>query len=57
MCREWLARLPHPHLVSNEETHTQVRNAFTAALQAQGLLDAARERADTGRSSPTSTTG
>jgi len=45
--RKWLT-----HLVSVEETHTQVRNAFTAALQAEGLLDAARERADTGRVDP-----
>jgi putative transposase len=36
----------------SEETHTQVRNAFTAALQAQGLLDAARERADICRVEP-----
>jgi len=45
--RKWLA-----HLVSVEETHTQVQNAFTAALEAEGLLEAALERADTGRVDP-----
>ncbi len=45
--RKWLT-----HLVSAEETHTQVQNAFMTALQAEGLLDAALERADTGRVDP-----
>ena len=45
--RKWLT-----HLVSVEETHTQVENAFTAALQAEGLLEAAMERAGTGRVDP-----
>ena len=45
--RKWLT-----HLVSVEETHTQVENAFTAALEAQGLLEAALERAGTGRVDP-----
>lgn len=45
--RKWLT-----HLVSVEETHTQVENAFTTALEAEGLLDAALERAETGRVDP-----
>ncbi len=45
--RKWLT-----HLVSVEETHTQVQNAFIAALEAEGLLDAALERAGTGRVDP-----
>ncbi len=45
--RKWLT-----HLVSVEETHTQVENAFTAALESEGLLDAALERAGTGRLDP-----
>ncbi|MDN5934451.1 MAG: integrase core domain-containing protein [Pseudonocardia sp.] len=45
--RKWLT-----HLVSVEETHTQVENAFTAALQAEGLLEAAMERAGTGMVDP-----
>ena len=45
--RKWLT-----HLVSVEETHTQVENAFTAALEAEGLLEAALERAGTGRVDP-----
>ncbi|XAS78284.1 integrase core domain-containing protein (plasmid) [Dermatophilaceae bacterium Sec6.4] len=45
--RKWLT-----HLVSVEETHTQVENAFTTALEAEGLLDAALERADSGRVDP-----
>ena len=45
--RKWLT-----HLVSVEETHTQVQNAFTAALEAEGLLEAALERAGTGRVDP-----
>jgi len=45
--RKWLT-----HLVSVEETHTQVENAFTAALQAESLLQAALHRADTGRVEP-----
>ncbi len=40
--RKWLT-----HLVSVEETHTQVQNAFTAALEDQGLLQAALDRAGT----------
>ena len=39
--RKWLT-----HVVSAEETHTQVRLAFEQALEAEGLLDAALERAD-----------
>jgi len=50
--RKWLT-----HLVSVEETHTQVENAFTAALQAEGLLDAALQRADTGRVDPAADDG
>lgn len=45
--RKWIT-----HLVSVEETHTQVENAFTAALEAEGLLEAALERAGTGRVDP-----
>jgi len=45
--RKWLT-----HLVSVEETHTQVQNAFTAALDTEGLLDAALQRAGTGRVDP-----
>jgi len=45
--RKWLT-----HLVSVEETHTQVQNAFTTALEAEGLLEAAMERAGTGRVDP-----
>ncbi len=45
--RKWLT-----HLVSVEETHTQVQNAFTAALEAEGLLEDALARADTGRVDP-----
>ena len=45
--RKWIT-----HLVSVEETHTQVRNAFTAALESEGLLEAALERAGTGRVDP-----
>ena len=45
--RKWLT-----HLVSVEETHTQVQNAFTAALEAEGLLQAALERARTGQVDP-----
>ncbi len=50
--RKWLT-----HLVSVEETHTQVQNAFTAALEAEGLLEAALERAGTGRVDPDSDDG
>jgi putative transposase len=39
--RKWI-----DHVVSVEETHTQVQLAFTAALQAEGLYDAALERGD-----------
>jgi len=45
--RKWLT-----HLVSIEETHTQVENAFMAALDAQGLLQPALDRAGTGRVDP-----
>ena len=45
--RKWLT-----HLVSVEETHTQVINAFTAALEAEGLLQVALERAESGRVDP-----
>jgi len=45
--RKWIT-----HLVSVEETHTQVENAFTAALQAEDLLEAAMQRAGTGRVDP-----
>ncbi len=38
--RKWLT-----HLASVEESHTQVENAFTAALEAEGLLEAALDRA------------
>ena len=50
--RKWLT-----HLVSVEETHTQVENAFTTALAAEGLLEAAVQRADTGRVNPDSDDG
>ena len=43
------------HLVSVEETHTQVQNAFTAALESEGLLEAAMERPGR-RWTPTPTT-
>lgn len=39
--RKWIT-----HLVSAEETHTQVIAAFEAALDAEGLLEAALERAE-----------
>ncbi len=39
--RKWLT-----HVVSAEETHTQVRLGFEQALEAEGLLDAALDRAD-----------
>jgi putative transposase len=42
--RKWITEL-----VSVEETHTQVELAFTAALQAEGLLDAVDARHDDGR--------
>ncbi len=50
--RKWLT-----HLVSVEETHTQVQNAFTAALEAEGLLEVALERAGTGRVDPAADDG
>jgi putative transposase len=50
--RKWLT-----HLVSVEETHTQVENAFTAALQAEGLLQAAMDRAGTGQVDPAAEDG
>ncbi len=45
--RKWIT-----HLVSVEESHTQVENAFTTALEAEGLLQAALDRAGTGRVDP-----
>lgn len=39
--RKWIT-----HVVSTEETHTQVITGFEQALDAEGLLDAAVERAD-----------
>jgi putative transposase len=42
--RKWLS-----HIVSVEETSTQVELAFTAALQAEGLLEAVDARHDDGR--------
>jgi len=45
--RKWLT-----HLVSVEEPHTQVENAFMAALETEGLLQAALDRAGTGRADP-----
>ena len=50
--RKWLT-----HLVSVEETHTQVENAFTAALESEGLLEAALERAETGQVDPDNADG
>lgn len=47
LSRKWIT-----HLVSVEETHTQVQNAFTTALEDQGLLEAGLERAGTGRVDP-----
>jgi hypothetical protein len=43
--RKWLS-----HIVSVEETSTQVELAFTAALDAEGLLAAVDARHDDGRS-------
>jgi transposase InsO family protein len=45
--RKWLT-----HLVSSEETTTQVQAAFTTALESEGLLEAALARAATGRVDP-----
>ncbi len=45
--RKWLT-----HHVSVEETHTQVQIAFTDALEAEGLIQAAQTRADTLRAGP-----
>ncbi len=45
--RKWLT-----HHVSSEETHTQVQIAFTDALEAEGLLEAAQARAGTGLIDP-----
>jgi hypothetical protein len=42
--RKWL-----PEIVSAEETSTQVELAFTAALEAEGLLDAIEPRHNDGR--------
>ncbi|MFZ1409873.1 MAG: DDE-type integrase/transposase/recombinase [Micropruina sp.] len=45
--RKWLT-----HLVSSEETTTQVQAGFTTALETEGLLEQALERAATGRVDP-----
>ncbi len=45
--RKWLT-----HLVSSEETTTQVQAAFTTALESEGLLEDALARAATGRVDP-----
>jgi len=45
--RKWIS-----HVVSVEETHTQVQVAFTAALHAEALYETALERAGTGRVDP-----
>ena len=45
--RKWLT-----HLVSSEETTTQVQAAFTTALESEGLLDDALARAASGRVDP-----
>ena len=45
--RKWLT-----HLVSSEETTTQVQAAFTTALESEGLLKEALARAATGRVDP-----
>lgn len=42
--RKWITEI-----VSSEETHVQVEVAFTAALEAEGLLDAVDARHDDGR--------
>ncbi len=41
VCRRWLSTV-----VSAEQTHTQVQLAFEQALDAEGLLEAAAERAE-----------
>lgn len=50
--RKWLT-----HLVSSEETTTQVQAAFTTALESEGLLEEALARAATGRVDPDSDDG
>ncbi len=45
--RKWLT-----HLVSSEETTTQVQAGFTTALESEGLLEDALARAATGRVDP-----
>ena len=50
--RKWLT-----HLVSSEETTTQVQAAFTTALESEGLLEAALERAASGRVDPNTDDG
>lgn len=45
--RKWIT-----HVVSSEETHTQVQVAFTDALEAEGLLAEALARAESGRVDP-----
>ena len=50
--RKWLT-----HLVSSEETTTQVQAGFTIALEAEGLLEDALARAATGRVDPNTDDG
>ncbi len=50
--RKWLT-----HLVSSEETTTQVQAGFTIALESEGLLEAALERAASGRVDPNTDDG
>lgn len=50
--RKWLT-----HLVSSEETTTQVQAAFTTALESEGLLDRALALAESGRVDPDSDDG
>lgn len=50
--RKWLT-----HLVSGEETTTQVQAAFTTALETEGLLEEALARAATGRVDPNTDDG
>ena len=50
--RKWLT-----HLVSSEETTTQVQAGFTTALESEGLLEAALERAASGRVDPNTDDG
>lgn len=50
--RKWLA-----HLVSSEETTTQVQAGFTTALEAEGLLEQALALAESGRVDPAADDG